>query len=104
MLEFFKAAAVESLLPGHGRTVCVQGRQFALFNMDGRFYAMDDRCPHRGESLGGGILENGRVYCPMHGWEFDPATGGCLSNEERPVKVYPTRVRDGEVEIGIETE
>jgi len=38
---------------------------------DKQFYAMDDDCSHRGASLGLGKLENNRVICPYHGYEFD---------------------------------
>jgi nitrite reductase (NADH) small subunit/3-phenylpropionate/trans-cinnamate dioxygenase ferredoxin subunit len=103
MLEFVRVAAAASLPPGTGRTVWARGREFALFNLDGQFFALDDRCPHRGASLGAGFVEGGTVYCPMHGWAFDAKSGACQSNPERPARAFPTRVRDGEVEIGLES-
>lgn len=99
MGEFHSVAEVSSLPPGHGRSVHVKGREFALYNMDGQFYAIDDRCPHRGAPLGAGICERGHVFCSLHGWEFDLKTGACLSNAEKPVKTYPTRVENGQVQI-----
>lgn len=99
--KFVSVASVESLPPGQGRTVEVRGRRFALYNVAGTFKALDDACPHRGASLGAGILDDGKVYCPLHGWAFDPQSGTCLSNPERPVRTYPTRVENGEVQIGI---
>jgi nitrite reductase/ring-hydroxylating ferredoxin subunit len=104
MTEFFPVAEASSLPPGSARTVSARGREFALVNLDGEFYAIEDRCPHRGESLGSGWVEGGRLSCAMHGWTFDPKTGACLSNPERPVCRFPTRLRDGEVEIGLETD
>ena len=101
-LTFVVAAAVDSLPPGHGRTVEVRGRRFALYNLAGEFYAIDDRCPHRSAPLGAGVLEGGRVYCPMHGWAFDLRTGACFSNPERPVACHPVRVANGEVLIGFD--
>ncbi|HVY70619.1 MAG TPA: nitrite reductase (NAD(P)H) small subunit, partial [Verrucomicrobiae bacterium] len=35
------------------------------------------------------------------GWEFDPATGACLSNPERPVKTYPVKVENGQVWVAV---
>ena len=99
---FVPVADVASLPAGQGRTVHVKGREFAVYNLDGEFYAMDDQCPHRGGPLGAGVLEDGRVYCPLHGWAFDLKTGACLSNPERPVRFYPTRVQDGQVQICVE--
>ncbi len=104
MISYHPVAAVDSLPPGKARTVFARGREYALYNLEGQFYATEDRCPHRGAALGAGWVENNTVSCPMHGWMFDPKTGACLSNPERPVKCYPVRVRDGEVEIGLEAE
>ena len=80
----------------------LKGRRFAVYNLDGQFYAIDDTCPHRGGPLGAGVLEDGRVFCPLHGWSFDLKSGACQSNPERPVKSYPVRVENGEVQILIE--
>lgn len=102
MTEFVAVADVVSLSPGEGRTVEVRGRRFALWNVEGLFYAIDDTCPHRGGPLGAGIFENGQVYCPLHGWAFDPKTGACFSNPNRPVRSYPTRVDAGQVWVQID--
>lgn len=99
--RFHQAAEVSSLLSGEGRTVHIQGREFALYNVGGEFFAIDDICPHKGASLGAGFMDNGRVFCPLHAWEFDVKTGACLNNCEKPVRTYPTRVVNGWVEIGI---
>ena len=97
--HYVSVADVASLQPGHGRTVHLDGREFALFFYAGEFFAMDDLCPHRGASLGSGQLEAGRVACPMHGWTFDVKTGACQNNPDRPVKTYPTRIANGQVQI-----
>lgn len=100
--SFINVAEADSIPHGHGRTVSVRGREFAVWNLDGQFYCMDDLCPHRGSSLGAGNLSNRVVYCPMHGWGFDVKTGACESRPDRPVKTYPTRVVEGQVQIQIE--
>lgn len=97
--RFHPAADVSSLAPGQGRTVEIQGRRFALWNVDGQLHAIDDACPHRGGPLGAGVLQDGRVHCPLHGWAFDPATGECFSNPARPVACHPTKVEHGQVWI-----
>ena len=77
MSEFVSVAEVASLPPGQGRTVHARGHDYALWNLDGQFYCIDDACPHRGGPLGAGCLQDGLVYCPLHGWGFDPRTGAC---------------------------
>ncbi len=104
MSTFTPVAEVSSLPPGQCRTVHVKGREFALYNLDGQFYAIDDQCPHRGGPLGAGCFENGHVFCPLHGWEFDVKTGACLTRADKPVRSYPTRLVAGQVEIEISPE
>lgn len=43
-------------------------------NEDDAVQAFTDRCPHRGARLSMGRVENGRLECPYHGWQF--ASGG----------------------------
>ena len=99
MNEFVSIAEAASLAPGRGRTVHYQGREFALWNIDGEFYCMDNACTHRQGPLGAGCFQNGRVYCPLHGWGFDPHTGACENRPDRPVRTYPARVFNGQVQI-----
>jgi len=95
--SFFSVAELASLPPGAGRTVFLRGREYAVFNVDGELHAIDNECPHRGAPLGAGLLENGRVHCPLHGWAFDPKTGACETRLGCEIKTYPTRIENGEV-------
>jgi nitrite reductase/ring-hydroxylating ferredoxin subunit len=47
----------------------------ALFNVDGELYLTDDTCTHGMAPLSLGFVENGLVYCPLHGGAFELATG-----------------------------
>ncbi len=57
----------------------VNGQPIALFNVDGKFHAIYDKCTHRGASLSQGQLNGSTVTCPFHGAEFDVTTGQNLS-------------------------
>lgn len=92
---FEKAVPLEELTEGIGRSVEI-GRTFiALFRVNGDVLAIDNECPHKGAPLSGGVVEDGVVYCPLHGWEFELATGDCKTNLGCPVRTYETRVVDG---------
>jgi nitrite reductase (NADH) small subunit len=67
-------------------------RKLCLANIGGKLYAMDNDCPHRMGPLGEGIVEDGAVLCPWHGWGFDPATGLCRDVPGTGVRTYPTEV------------
>ncbi len=46
MAEYVKVAQASELEPNHGKLVEVQGKKIALFNVDGKFHAIDDTCTH----------------------------------------------------------
>lgn len=73
--------------------VTLDGKEVALFNVEGRLYAIANRCPHRGGPLVHGHLEtvSGRsaVRCPLHGWLFDLKTGVCLNQPQASIPTYP---------------
>ncbi|MDD3517765.1 MAG: glutamate synthase-related protein [Chromatiales bacterium] len=85
-----------------GREAMVNGRPVALFLSEGRIHALDDRCPHREGQLSQGTVQNGDAICPLHGWNFDLATGISPYNPHDRIAVYPVRLRDGWVEIDAE--
>ncbi len=101
MSEFFPAGDASGLGLNQGKIVRFEGREFAIFNLNGQFYALDGLCPHRGGSLGAGTLEGDRLFCPMHGWEFEVKTGACVTNPARPVRRYSARVENGQIEIDL---
>jgi nitrite reductase/ring-hydroxylating ferredoxin subunit len=47
----------------------------ALFNRDGKFYAISNTCAHEGGPLSQGVLEKTIVTCPWHGWQYDVRNG-----------------------------
>ena len=61
MAEYAKVAKASELEPNHGKLVEVQGKKIALFNVDGKFHAIDNTCTHRGGPLSEGELEGDEV-------------------------------------------
>lgn len=66
---------VAEVPPGTGIECVADDRIIAVFNVDGRFYAIDGICPHAGGPLADGCLVGTVVTCPWHGWQFDVTTG-----------------------------
>jgi nitrite reductase/ring-hydroxylating ferredoxin subunit len=90
--RYYRAASTGEIPPGTGRLVEVAGEEIALFNFDGAYHAVSDLCPHRGASLAEGFLDGGKVFCPLHCFDFDLKTGECAT-------VPPLRVRTYEVKV-----
>ena len=68
-----------------------------------RVFVIDNACPHAGGNLSAGELAQGVVTCPWHQWQFDLATGACTDSAVARVQKYPARIRDGWVEIAMQS-
>ena len=90
-----KVAMANEISPGEGRVVEAGGRTLALFNVDGRFYAIDNVCLHRGGPLGEGDLEGTIVRCPWHAWRWDVTSGANVNNPAVKMACFPVTVDDG---------
>lgn len=101
MSEWVDVADAGSLAVGRSRTVEAGGRRYALVHTADGFYAVDDACPHRGGALGAGIVEQGTLHCPLHGWGFDVRTGACDIRPDKPVRTHAVRVEEGRIWIRI---
>ena len=67
---------VEQIPLGQGRCFMVGVHEVAVFrSRDGRLFAAENRCPHRGGPLAEGIIGGSQVVCPLHGHKFDLITG-----------------------------
>ncbi|MFO0984402.1 MAG: non-heme iron oxygenase ferredoxin subunit [Planctomycetota bacterium] len=101
MPQFVKVALVSDLAPGKARTVQAGTRRLALFNVDGKFHAIDNTCAHRGGPLGEGLVNGQVVTCPWHGWSFDVTTGQCHTNPAARVPCFEVRVEGNEIQVNV---
>ena len=102
MSEYVPVVASAELQPGSGMEVTVEGQAVALFNVDGEYRAIGNRCVHRGGPLGQGMLEGGIVLCPWHAWGYDTQTGVSTVNPEFKVPCYAVKVEAGQVCVKVE--
>lgn len=90
------------LPPGRGATVeLTGGKELAIFNVNGEFFAVENFCPHRGAPLADGDLCGYAIECSRHGWHFDLRTGACLSHRGSDIEAYEVMIESGEVKIRI---
>jgi nitrite reductase/ring-hydroxylating ferredoxin subunit len=67
--------------------------------VDGAIAVLDGVCPHEGGPLGEGIVEDGRVVCPWHGYAFEVHTGASLQDPEVKAEILESVVEDGELRV-----
>lgn len=108
MAKKHQVCFVDELPAGGRRIVEIEGRSIGVFHVNDEFYAVRNRCPHKGAPLCRGMVTGlvvGDVYqheieregeilkCPWHGWEFDLKTGGSVFNPHKMrVKSYQVSV------------
>jgi len=101
MADFVKVASLTELPPGSARTVEVNGKAIALFNVQGTVYATDNTCLHQGGPLGEGDLIGEVVVCPWHQWEYDVRTGEMPGNSSIKISTYPVQVEGDQIKVAI---
>lgn len=94
-------AASQMLKPGRVTTMNVGKKKICLAHTPEGFFAVNDKCPHNGASLGNGYCtEEGSVVCPLHRYHFDLRTGRAKSGLGDVVETYPIEIRENGVFIG----
>ena len=89
---------------GRVKTVTAGHTGICLTHFEGKFSALDNKCPHQGGPLGEGSIENGLLRCPWHGWDFHPCTGKPPGGFDDGVPVYPVKENDEGIYVGLEDE
>ncbi|PAJ81536.1 Rieske 2Fe-2S domain-containing protein [Burkholderia ubonensis] len=98
--------AWSSALKGKPIAAEVLGRHVVAFrDASGTARVMDDRCPHKGVKLSGGMCTDKGIECPYHGWIFDgagacvhmPSHAGSTVPPVRKIRTYVARESQGTV-------
>ena len=86
--------------PGKLEAMTVDGAQFVIANVGGRYHALDGLCEHAGAPLAEEKLNGCRLTCPLHGWIYDVTHGRIVKPAlNRRARSYTVRVTDGTVRL-----
>jgi len=89
-----------------GCQVCTKAgdRQVVVFCLEGVHHAIANICPHAGLPLGDGARRGKVITCPFHGYTYRIDTGANIDfpDIEPPVRTFPVRVENGQLEIDVE--
>ena len=101
MAQPVAVAKSEEVPEGGSRQLAAGGRAVAVWRLGGALYALDGTCPHRGGPLGEGVVADGVVTCPWHGWRFEVRTGRCVNAPDRIQPAVPVREADGAIVVEV---
>lgn len=102
---YVPVASESDVPPGWVLKVLAGGREVALANRNGQFYAVDNSCTHAGGPLAHNRLSpDCTVECSWHNSVFDVRTGEVVAGPARkPAKTYPVQVSEGRVWVLVGT-
>lgn len=91
------------LKEGRVMTVTAGHKDLCLTHFEGKYTALENKCPHQGGPLGEGSIENGQLRCPWHGWDFCPH-GGSSDDFDDGLPTFDLRLEDNKVFVGLQEE
>jgi len=101
MPEFIKVTKKDGVRPGQVTNFFKEGKSIAIANVDGKFYAFEDSCPHMSARLSNGSLDGKVITCPQHSSKFDVSTGKPLAVADDPLVLYEVKVEGDDVLVKI---
>jgi len=73
----------------------------SVYRVGDDYYAIDDRCPHKGVSLARGTCEDAVVTCPAHHFTVDVRTGRSPRNPLMRVSTFPVSRHGDDLVIAV---
>jgi nitrite reductase (NADH) small subunit len=93
---------LDDIAVGLGRAFEVGGRAVAVFRArDGKVFAVDGKCPHKGGPLADGMLIGEQVVCPLHAFRFHGSSGACDQANVCAIEAFPAEVQNGTVFVTV---
>jgi 3-phenylpropionate/trans-cinnamate dioxygenase ferredoxin subunit len=103
MADWHDVAAVADLSDDVPLTVTVGGSQIGLYSLDGKYYGLEDVCPHAYALLSQGFVDGDEIECPLHGARFHIPTGKCTKEPGgRDLACYEVRPEGGRLFVKID--
>jgi 3-phenylpropionate/trans-cinnamate dioxygenase ferredoxin subunit len=100
MEDWIDVASVGDVEPGVPCVVDFDGIAVAIFEIEGEYYAIEDRCTHDDSEIASGRVEGHQIICPRHGARFCLKTGKVMKPPAyEDLDCFSVRVRDGRIQL-----
>lgn len=102
-MVFAKVTSTKNLTTGKIMGSEVQGKEILVANLDGKYYALADRCTHMGCLLSDGRLAGEQVVCSCHGSTFNVKTGYVVKGPAtKSEQVFEVKIEGDDVLVSVE--
>lgn len=107
-MAFVKLLNKSELADWEKKCLTVFWKKIALVNLEGEFYAVDNKCPHKWAQLCDGNLrkKSKEIVCWLHGWDFDLKTWISKYNPDDindRIQTYKVKIENDIVYIDIDS-
>ncbi|UCH60215.1 MAG: Rieske 2Fe-2S domain-containing protein [Anaerolineales bacterium] len=82
---------------GERKIIEVDGIAIGVFHHKGKYFALQNKCLHRGGPVCTGKIEGDTITCPWHGYEYDLTNGSLLFDPAARLDMYPVTVKNGQL-------
>ena len=104
-----KIATTDEISRGEMKSFVIKDKEILIANVDGDFFAIDNRCSHMGGNLSEGTLEDDIIICPRHGSHFNVRNGEAVRGPKilifklntKNLRVYEIEVRENDIMIEV---
>jgi len=102
IMQWFKVAKKSDIPIGKGKQFKINGIDVAVFNVNGKFYAIEAYCRHQDAPLVDGLLKGDVIECHMHRWHYN-VTDGRLLDHLKGVRLntYKVEVKGDDIYVFI---
>ena len=101
-MGFIKLASTDDAKPNSMMGITINDQKILLANLNGAYYAIGDKCMHRGCQLSKGKLQGETVVCPCHGSTYDLKTGNFVKGPtKKPEPAYELKVENNDIMINL---
>lgn len=85
-MTFHPLVSLAVLSDGYRQVFTIDGVDYLLLQHEGQRYLLENDCPHAAYPLQAGMVADGGLRCPMHGYVFSLQTGECTYYTEGPCR------------------
>jgi nitrite reductase/ring-hydroxylating ferredoxin subunit len=102
MEKYVRIAEIKEIPKNKILVFKVKGHEILVVNVEGDFFAFENRCPHMGYSLYLGSLEGEVLTCGFHYAKFNVRTGKSLGTvTHKPLKIFKVKTKDSSILVAL---
>jgi nitrite reductase/ring-hydroxylating ferredoxin subunit/Fe-S cluster biogenesis protein NfuA len=101
--NWLQVGTLSEIPEGGIRAMSIEGEKVILSRQGSVVTCFQNACAHLGFALDDGEINDGVITCPHHGFQYDLASGECLTAPEVQLQSHAVRVTGGRVEVRLST-